>query len=83
MNEGRVQLTDYEAVLEVVHQWPLSRRFALVQDVLDAMSREFSQSRPRTKTLEKALGLLATEETPPTDADVRRWLHEHRIEKYG
>ena len=77
------ELTDYETVLNAVRQWPLERRFALVQDVLDSLASTVAPARPREKTLEKALGLLATDQPPPTDDQVAQWLHEHRMEKYG
>ena len=77
------ELTDYETILKAIRQWPLERRFALVQDVLDSLASTVAPGRPREKTLEKALGLLATDQSPPTDEQVTQWLHEHRMEKYG
>jgi len=73
----------YETVLDAVRQWPPDRRFALVQDVLSTLAPEVLPSRPRPKTLEKALGLLATSQPAPSDAEIKRWLDEHRLEKYG
>jgi len=40
-------------------------------------------TRPKRNTLEKALGLLYTGKPAPSDAEVKEWLHEHRMEKYG
>jgi hypothetical protein len=37
----------------------------------------------RSRTLSQALGLLATEQPAPTDAEVKKWLTEARLEKYG
>jgi len=34
---------------------------------------------PKRNTLEKALGLLATDQPAPSDEKVQRWLDEHRI----
>jgi PHD/YefM family antitoxin component YafN of YafNO toxin-antitoxin module len=45
-----------------------------------AMSRQFHAKR---NTLQKALGLLATSYSPPSDAEIEQWLDEHRTEKYG
>ena len=73
----------YENVLDAVRQWPPDRRFALVQDVLSTLAPEVLPSRPRHKTLEKALGLLATSQPAPSDAEIKQWLDEHRLEKYG
>ena len=73
----------YEIILQVVRDWPPSQRFALLQDVLKTLAPEPEPPHPRRKTLEKALGLLATERPAPTDAEVQQWLDEHRLEKYG
>jgi len=73
----------YETVLNTVRQWPPDRRFALVQEVLSTLAPEVLPSRPRHKTLEKALGLLATSQPAPSDAEIKQWLDEHRMEKYG
>ena len=78
-----LETTTYETVLNTVRQWPPDRRFALVQDVLNTLTPEVKPSRPRRKTLEKALGLLATSQPAPSDAEIKRWLDEHRMEKYG
>lgn len=37
----------------------------------------------RTKTLDKALGLLAAGQNAPTDAEIAQLLEERRMEKYG
>jgi dihydroneopterin aldolase len=57
----------YETVLDTVRQWPPGRRFALVQDVLSTLAPEVLPSRPKLKTLEKALALLATSQPAPSD----------------
>ncbi|MBI3912853.1 MAG: hypothetical protein HY327_01460 [Chloroflexi bacterium] len=38
--------------------------------------------RPR-KTFKRALGLLASSQTAPSNAQIQAWLEEHRMEKYG
>jgi hypothetical protein len=55
----------------------------LVQDVLRAISPRVDPPKKRVKTLEQALGLLATDRPAPTDEEVKQWLDEHRMEKYG
>jgi hypothetical protein len=37
----------------------------------------------RCGSLRNLAGLLATDQPPPTDEDVARWLDEHKMEKYG
>lgn len=74
---------NYETVVEIVHNWPLEQRFALVQDVLESMSTEIGRKPRKRKTLHKALGLLTTGAPPPTDKEIQRMLDERRTEKYG
>jgi dihydroneopterin aldolase len=78
-----IKTDSYDSVLQTVRQWPPNRRFALVRDVINTLATEVFPSRPRHKTLKKALGLLATSQPAPSDAEIQRWLDEHRIEKYG
>ena len=37
----------------------------------------------RTKTLDRALGLLTVGQNAPTDAEIAQLLEERRLEKYG
>ena len=78
-----LKANSYEVVLQTVRQWPPDRRFALVRDVINTLAADASPFRPERKTLERALGLLATSQPAPSDAEVKQWLDEHRMEKYG
>lgn len=78
-----LKTNNYETVLNTIRQWSPGRRFALVQDVLNTLAPEMKPPRPRRKTLEKALGLLATSQPAPSDAEIKQWLDEHRMEEYG
>lgn len=80
---GTPEILNYETVLEVVQTWPPARRLSLVQDVLKSLAKEIEPLRPQRDTLEKALGLLATERPAPSDEEIERWLDEHRMEKYA
>ena len=66
---------NYKEVLEVVLKWPPDKRFALIQDLLVTLAPSETE-KTRRKTLEKALGLLATDQPAPSDSDVKQWLHE-------
>lgn len=70
---------DYETVLQIVYQLPARQRFALIHDVLKSLE----PTPAKRSTLSRALGLLATEASAPTDEEVEAWLDEHRMEKYG
>ena len=78
-----VEPTNYKAIIEIVRDWPPTSRFSLVQDVLKTLAPEVEHSRTQRNTLEKALGLLATSQSAPSDAEIQQWLDEHRMEKYG
>ena len=78
-----VEVTNYKAIIEIVRDWPAASRLSLVQDILKTLALEVENSRPKHNTLEKALGLLATDQPAPSDPDVQEWLNEHRMEKYG
>ena len=67
-----IKTENYDSVLQTVRQWPPHRRFALVRDVIDTLAADASPSRPRRKTLKKALGLLATGRPAPSDAEIQR-----------
>lgn len=73
----------YEAVLRTVRQWPPDRRFALVRDVINTLAVEAKSLRSKRNTLDKALGLLATSQDAPSDAEIQQWLGERRMEKYS
>lgn len=73
----------YESVLQIVSQWPTAQQIALVEDVLKTLSSRVEPPKRRRRTLDQALGLLATDSPAPTDEEVEQWLDEHRTEKYG
>lgn len=73
----------YESVLEIVSQWPTAQQIALVEDVLKTISSRVDPPKQRRRTLDQALGLLATDKAAPTDEEVEQWLDDHRMEKYG
>ena len=78
---NQTESPSYQQVLEVVSQWSDVRRFTFVQDVLKTLEPE---TRPHQKqTLQQALGLLKTNAPPPSDGEIKEWLDNHRMEKYG
>lgn len=73
--------TGYEAILNIVRDWPATWRFVLVQDVLKTLAQEVETVRPRHNTLEKALGLLATDGPFRADAEIQQWLDKTRLDR--
>jgi len=74
----------YKTVLKAVYNWPPSRRFTLAQEILKSLTLETSTEtiRPYRNTLEKALGLLSTGQSAPSDEKIQQWLDEQRMAKY-
>ena len=77
------QSINYDTILPIITNWSPSERIVLLQDVLKTLNPTPEPMRPHRRTLDKALGLLATDQPPPTDEEVQQWLDEHRMEKYG
>lgn len=76
---------DYKAILAAINAWPLPYRLALMQEILRVMTPEMSPTQPSQSKhgFERARGLLASDQPPPSDEEVEQWLEEHRMEKYG
>jgi hypothetical protein len=74
---------DYTRLLKTINKLPRQQRFSLVQEVLTTLAQDAESNLQKRNTVSRALGLLAVEGRPaPTDAEVDRWLDEHRAEKY-
>jgi hypothetical protein len=80
---GQIDKLNYEGVLKAIQQWPPAQQIELVQEVLRAMSPRISLPAKRQLTHARALGLLANEKPAPTDDEVKQWLEERRVERYG
>jgi hypothetical protein len=63
-----------------VQAWPQPLRLSLATKILQSIEAE--QMRPK-KSLADLVGILATDQPPPTDEDVERILEEERMKKYG
>ncbi|HZS10395.1 MAG TPA: hypothetical protein VFD58_36535 [Blastocatellia bacterium] len=80
---NQAENVNYEGVLNIVRQWPTAQRLTLVQEVLKTLASEVEKTQPGERTLEQALRLVPLNQPAPTDEEVRQWLDEHRMEKYG
>jgi hypothetical protein len=76
-------MTDYERILEIVRGWSPDQRLLLLRDVRETLSSVREPLRSARNTLGKALGLISSGESQPTDEEVKRLLDEYRMEKYG
>lgn len=72
----------YLAVIDSIRGWSAADRLLLARRILESLEHELTPI-PRRNTLEEARGLLATDRPPPTDKEVKQWLEEERLKKYG
>jgi len=62
-----------------IQAWPEQLRLSLASRILQSLQ---TGRHPRRRTLADLVGLLATDQPPPTDESVERILEEHRTRKY-
>lgn len=72
--------TEYRDVLRLIDHWPAEQRLSLAREILSHQGGPLPVPR---STADLAAGLLSGRLPPPDDDDVKRILHEHRMEKYG
>ncbi len=73
-----VQENDIQQVWDRIKAWPHPIRLSLASKILQSLEAE--QTRPK-KSLADLVGILETDQPPPTDGDVERILEEERIRK--
>jgi hypothetical protein len=69
-------------VLREIEGWPRADRLSLAMEILRESAAAAPSPAPRD-TLSRALGLARGKGPPPTDEQVKQWIHEHRMRKYG
>jgi hypothetical protein len=75
---------DYKKILELVANWPAEDRAALAHDLLSLPARRAASTPQPRPSFALARGLGRVEGTPPpTDEQVRQWIDEYRMSKYG
>jgi len=80
---GSGKNTKYNNIITTISSWPPEEKILLLQDILKSLKTEWPHRPARQNTLETALGLLVGNEPAPTDEEVKKWLTEHRLEKYS
>jgi hypothetical protein len=78
-----LQTSEYATVFEKVRSWPPEMRLTLAEDLLRSLHPEVRASDRRGVLADQIRGLGAGEGPPPDDDTVKRWIAEHRLEKYG
>ena len=77
----------YADVLSAVDSWPRERRRALMRHLFETLDDNLvdpdEKDRRRREALAGLRGMLKTDAPPPSDEDIRHWLDERRMKKYG
>jgi hypothetical protein len=67
-----------------VKHWPARLQVALARRILDAIDTQKAPGPPpRGLPVSDLVGLAAGSGELPSDEQVRQWIDEHRMEKYG
>jgi hypothetical protein len=70
-------------IVEQVKGWAPESRILLARRILETL--EPAKTRPRppgARSVQQLIGMGAGGSPPPDDETVRRWIDEHRAEKY-
>lgn len=77
--------SEFAEILDRVNSWPPGQRLRLTRRILELLGNSASDDPiPRGgPTAEEVRSLLAIDRPAPDDQTTRRWIDEHRLEKYG
>ena len=73
---------EFQQVWRQVQSWPAADRLILTQMTLGSLRTGLDGRPPARRTIEEILA-AAGPGPAPDDETVKRWIHEHRMEKYG
>ena len=76
------QPDEFESVLKAVAGWSADRRATLAHVLIESLTREAAAARPKP-TIDQIVGVARGAGPPPTDEQVKQWINEHRMRKYG
>jgi hypothetical protein len=79
---SNVTTSEIEQIMERVRFWPSDHKLALVRKVLETFDKE-SRSKPRGRPVSELIGIGAGKAPPPDDEQVKQWIDDYRMEKYG
>ena len=65
-----------------VRQLPAGERLSLATRILRSLEQDAGDERPPKKTLADLVGIMATDQPPPTDAEVDQILEEERERRF-
>jgi hypothetical protein len=79
-----VEAAEMTDVLTRVKNWSPESRIALARRILETLERPQQPTRELTsRSVQVLIGLGRGDSPAPDDDTVRRWIDEHRMEKYG
>jgi hypothetical protein len=77
-----VASNEYQKVVQTVLSWPPEDRASLIQLLLDGMKSHATATAQKLQ-LSDFVGIARGSGAAPDDAQVKQWIDEHRMEKYG
>lgn len=81
------ETSEIAVVVERILSWPVPMRIALARRILETVQdtavTTSLPSLPRGYSAAEVRALLKIDKPGPDDATVKRWIEEHRREKYG
>jgi hypothetical protein len=86
-NMTSTETQEVATVAQRIKAWPAAMRLALARQILETLEWPPPDSAPslvpRGPSAAEVAARLRTDKSAPDDATVRRWIEEHRLEKYG
>ena len=77
---------EHQEISEVVARvaaWPPAERITLARRILETVETVGEKRSSRGYSAAEVIALLQSRQPAPDDHTVRRWIDEHRTEKYG
>lgn len=74
---------DISEVVARVAAWPLSDRIKLARRILETVESSTEKRPSRGYSAAEVIALLQSRQPAPDDQTVRRWIDDHRTEKYA
>ncbi len=78
-----LQPEDFRTVVATLRNWTPEMKLLLAQELLNSLRPLLTPDGLPGVPAKQVVGIGAGEAPPPDDETVKRWIHEHRMEKYG
>ena len=77
---------EYQEISEVVARvssWPLAERIKFARKILETVETADERRSSRGYSAAEVISLLQSRQPAPDDQSVRRWIDDHRTQKFG